>query len=441
MTWGDCIPESTFQPSSPRAMEVRGYWPTLLICAFGLCLAIAAALLLQTGQNQSLLVLCLILIAVLFPVIGSMAIGAFRAQRQALLDEVARETALEAQVVQQRAAVDTLADGLDIGILVCDGKAIVQYANRKAEELFRFEDAIGKSILAVTISYDLEQIVLTAIGENRSIRTEITIPFPEERVAIAEAWPDITGRRAFLSLYDITSLRKLERIRQDFVANVSHELRTPLASIRAMAETLADSGDDVELRAKYLDRIIDEVDRLGLISEDLLILSAAESNPVRRQSVDVAGVFRTATSQLKPKAGEKGLVLNFEGPKALLIAANAIQLTQVAMNLIENAIKYTHEGQIDVSVSQVDDSACIAVTDTGIGIGSEHLDRIFERFYRVDRGRSRSSGGTGLGLSIVKHIVEAHGGSVEVQSELGKGTTIRVCLPVGDLTGEADSAQ
>lgn len=422
-------------------MEVRGYWPIVLGCALGACLAIAAVILLQGSQNTGLGVLCLILIALLFPIVGGLAIGAFRAQRQALLDEVARETALEAQVAQQRAAVDTLADGLDIAIIICDSKAIVQYANRKAEELFRFEDAIGKSILAVTISYELEQLVLNALRENRSIRTEITIPFPEEKVAVAEAWPDITGRRAFLSLYDITALRKLERIRQDFVANVSHELRTPLASIRAMAETLSDSGEDEELRGKYLVRIVEEVDRLSLISEDLLILSAAESNPVRHQRVDLADLVRSTVSQLKPKAAEVGLELNYEGPKSAIIAANAIQLTQVAANLIENAIKYTPEGKVEVSLAQDGNMVRLTVSDTGIGIGSEHQERIFERFYRVDRGRSRATGGTGLGLSIVKHIVEAHGGTVEVESELGKGTTMRVSLPVGNPNSDQDSGQ
>lgn len=422
-------------------METRGFWPIIFLCFLGVVFAIAAALLCQTGQSGTVLVWCLVLIAALFPTVGFYAITAYRKQRQALLDEVARETALEAQVAQQRAAVDTLADGLDIAILICDAKAHVQYANRKAEELFRLEDAIGKSILAVTISYDLEQLVLSAIAENKSIRTDITIPFPEEKVAIAEAWPDITGRRAFLSLYDITSLRKLERIRQDFVANVSHELRTPLASIRAMAETLADSGDDVELRTRYLQRIIEEVDRLGLISEDLLILSAAESNPVRRQSVDLADLLRSTVTQLKPKAMEKGLELTFAGPKSIVIAANAIQMTQVAMNLVENAIKYTQEGKVEVSLDHDGKTVQFSVSDTGIGIGSEHVDRIFERFYRVDRGRSRATGGTGLGLSIVKHIVEAHGGTVDVESELGKGTTMKVTLPVGNPNPEQDSGQ
>lgn len=338
-----------------------------------------------------------------------------------------------AQLDRQRSAVDALADGLEIAIFICDSRAGILYANRRAMEIFKFDDPIGRSVLAITLSYDLEQLVLEAFKQRLPQHAEFNFSYPTEHVGTAKAWPsDDNAERVFLSIYEITDLRRLERVRQDFVSNVSHELRTPLTIIRSMAETLLDDPTpDPELSAKYLPKIVSEVDRLSLISNDLLMLSAAESNPVRKQRCDIADLFRSILEQLTSKAKEKGIETSFDGPKSLLIEANTAQLTQVAMNLIENAINYTNQGTIWISVAVEDGNAVVNVTDTGLGIPSEHLPRIFERFYRVDRARSRVSGGTGLGLSIVKHIVESHGGKVTVISALNQGSTFTVRLPVG----------
>ncbi len=346
----------------------------------------------------------------------------------------ARSELLQAQLEEQRNAVDDMADGLDIAIFICDFKANILYANRRAIELFKFDRPAGRSILAVTLSYDLEQLVVET-GRNRTPQhAEIAFSYPAERVGLAKTW-SITdgGDRVFLSVYEITDLRRLERIRQDFVANVSHELRTPLTIIRSMAETLIDDGSDLTERgSKYLNKIITEVDRLTMISQDLLVLSAAESNPVRKQRCDLCDVFRGVVQQLEPKAAKKGLELGFEGPKSAIIEANSSQMTQVALNLVDNAINYTATGSITVRVEQKDSAVSVKVTDTGIGIPSDQINRIFERFYRIDRARNRSTGGTGLGLSIVKHIVEAHGGAVKVESSLNNGSTFTVVLPIGE---------
>lgn len=344
------------------------------------------------------------------------------------------------QLERQRSAVDSLADGLEVAIFICDSRAGVLYANRGAMELFRFEDPIGRSILAITLSYDLEKLVLEAFKLRAPQHAELSFSYPSEHVGLAKAWPsDDNAERVFLSIYEITDLRRLERVRQDFVSNVSHELRTPLTIIRSMTETLLDDPTpDPELSAKYLPKIISEVDRLSMISNDLLILSAAESNPVRKQTCDIADLFRTVLEQLTSKAKEKGLETSFEGPKQFLIEANGAQLTQVAMNLIENAINYTNHGTIWVSVAEEDGNAVINVTDTGLGIPSEHISRIFERFYRIDKARSRVSGGTGLGLSIVKHIVESHGGKVTVISALNQGSTFTIKLPIGSPGDERE---
>ncbi len=341
---------------------------------------------------------------------------------------------LESQIEQQQRSIDALADGLDVAIFICDLRGLILYANRRAVEMFRFESPLGRSILAITLSYDLEQLVLDA-ARLQSVRdAELTFSYPDDRVGVAKAWvPDEDGRRVFVSVFEITSLRRLERIRQDFVSNVSHELRTPLTVIRAMAETLLDEEKpDQEQLSRYLPKIISEVDRLTMIANDLLLLSSAESNPVRKSRCDIADVFRTVAQHLRSKATDKGLQLEVEGPDSFMIEANPDQMSQVAINLIDNAINYTTNGEIHISFEPEEHSVVVKIRDTGIGIASEHLSRVFERFYRVDRARSRSTGGTGLGLSIVKHIIESHGGSVRVESALNRGSTFIVRLPVGD---------
>ena len=339
---------------------------------------------------------------------------------------------LQSQLEAQQRAVDNLADELEMALFICDYRCQIAYANRRASELFDFQDPIGRPVLAVTLSHDLERIAMEALRTEAAQSSELAFSFPKERVGLVKAWvnPEDPGR-VFLSIYDITDLRRLERIRQDFVANVSHELRTPMTVIRSMAETLLDDAEPGSNLERYLTRMIDEVDRLSLMSQDLLILSAAESNPVRKHQCDIADVFRSSVNQLEGTARAKGLEVRYEGLTACLIEANTAQMVQVAINLIQNGINYTNAGHITASIERKDDTAVIRVEDTGIGIATEHLARIFERFYRVDKGRSRITGGTGLGLSIAKHIVEAHGGTLRVESALNRGSTFTVTLPIG----------
>ena len=335
----------------------------------------------------------------------------------------------------QKSAVDAFADGLDVGIFVCDERCHIAYANRFAQLLFGFENPMGRSILAVTLSVELEHLALSSLDEKKIIETEITFSFPKERICVARAWvTNEPPKRVYLSLVEITDLRRMERVRKDFVANVSHELRTPMTVIRAYAETMIDDDDDKELRDKYLPRIISEVDRLTSITHDLLVLSTAESGPVRKGPCELGSIIRYTLNLLSPQAEEKGLALTYEGPEDLDIEANASQMTQVIVNLVENAIKYSNEGGVDLRLEDQGEYIRFDVTDTGIGIPEEHLPRLFERFYRVDKARSRASGGTGLGLSIVKHIVEAHGGSIHVDSAQNRGSTFSVVLPKGDFT-------
>lgn len=347
--------------------------------------------------------------------------------------------ALEGQLERQRNALAILTDGLQTAIFTCDTRPAIVHANRSAIEMFNFEDPQGRTVLAVTLSYELEQLLQDALHSGDPKHRELTINYPRERVVIADAWLEPGGERVFLSLYEITGLRHLERVRTDFVANVSHELRTPLTTIRAMAETLAEEYADKDLRERFLAKIMSEVDRLSLIAQDLLILSAAESNPVRKQACDLGEIMRSVTMQLRRKASEKNLTLEYDGPAHMTIEANPAQISQVVINLIDNALNYTSEGRVDVRLKESDGTVLIEVQDTGLGIPSEHQGRIFERFYRVDKGRSRATGGTGLGLSIVKHISEAHGGSIRVDSVLNKGSTFTVELPKGSPTSPTEA--
>jgi two-component system phosphate regulon sensor histidine kinase PhoR len=222
-------------------------------------------------------------------------------------------------------------------------------------------------------------------------------------------------------------------VRRDFVANVSHELRTPLTIIGGFAETLVHDDPPVDRRQQFAERILSNTRRMQRIVDDLLDLSRIESgswtpNPV---SVDLAAVAADVMTAARDAAGAKGVRLEASiHPRAREICADPTAIRQVLGNLVENAVRYTTTGHVAIfSLAREDGGVTVGVRDTGSGIAPEHLSRIFERFYRVDPGRSREEGGTGLGLSIVKHLIEAHGGTVRAESTVGVGTTISIHLP------------
>lgn len=396
----------------------------------------AAAIVLALIDRSVVGFLCAGLLVVAAVLVGNSVRDREEVESQA---EAAIE-AMELQLEKQRNALSILTDGLQTAIFTCDTRPVVVHANKTAIEMFRFTEPIGRTVLAITLSHELEEMVHRALQRGDPQRRELTIAYPQEKVVIADAWLEPGAERVFLSLYEITDLRHLERVRTDFVANVSHELRTPLTTIRAMAETLQEEHGDTVLRERFLAKIMSEVDRLSLIAEDLLILSSAESNPVRKQACDIGEILASVVHQLRRKATQKGLTLTYTGPNHLMIEANPSQINQVAINLIDNALNYTAEGSVAVTVEETEDVVRFDVTDTGMGIPSEHVGRIFERFYRVDKGRSRATGGTGLGLSIVKHIAESHGGKVTVDSSLNKGSTFTVELPRGVITSPTEAS-
>jgi two-component system phosphate regulon sensor histidine kinase PhoR len=237
--------------------------------------------------------------------------------------------------------------------------------------------------------------------------------------------------------HDVTESSQYQELRKEFVANVSHELRTPLTVIRGFVETLLDGAVRDPIKGpEYIATIQKHVGQLGNLVNDLLELSSLESQPTapRLGSVDMAAVVRRAADLLQPAAATKQQQLTVSIPAVLpVVVGNADYLERAVSNLIDNAIKYTREnGRIHVSAAPLDGEVIVEVTDNGLGIPEEDLVRIFERFYRVDRSRSREMGGTGLGLSIVKHVAQAHGGSIDVESEPGKGSTFRLRIPGGN---------
>jgi len=242
---------------------------------------------------------------------------------------------------------------------------------------------------------------------------------------------------AVIVLHDITELRKLERIRRDFVANVSHEFRTPLTAIQGFAETLIGGAmDDPQNRGRFLGIILEHSRRLARLTEDLLKLSQmdAERMELEVRSVGVAQLVESCYETAQRRAAEKGLSLTLNLPTHLPdVAGDNRRLQEVLQNLLDNAIQYTlPEGKIVLSAEPGNDEVIFTVADTGIGIPQADQPRIFERFYRVDVARSREAGGTGLGLAIAKHLIEVHGGRIWVESELGVGSKFHFSVPVFD---------
>ncbi len=320
-----------------------------------------------------------------------------------------------------------LLDTTEDAVLLVSAEGQIVQSNSVADALFGISGP--GPLLAQTLSSELDDLYKTAVRRQAQAEREVTLSRPP-RALYARLTP-ISPNEYLLVLRDLTELRRLERVRRDFVANVSHELRTPLTSIKAMAETLLDGAlHDEEVASRFLGTIIRESDRLVRLSADLLDLSRVEALGIDKKPVDLAGLVVEVAGRLSSQAekADVSLVNTIRAP--LIVHADRDEMAQVLVNLLDNAIAYTpHGGVVSLSAAETPESVTISVADTGIGILSHDIPRLFERFYRADKARSRASGGTGLGLSIVKHIVENHGGSVGVESEYNKGSVFSFTLP------------
>lgn len=346
--------------------------------------------------------------------------------------------------VDARAQQQVLFNSMIEGLLLLDRSQKIYLANRAFKNLFGLKIELrGKTILEALRLHELEDLVQRVQAEGQVFDYEVKLPDLTERWLRVNAAviSNSAGEREgiILVFHDLTRLKQLERTREEFVANVSHELRTPLSLIKGYVETLLDGArNNPEVAERFLKIIERNTNRLDLLIQDLLTISALESGRMKLnlQPIDVRAVADKVLSDLNRKAVDKNVTLANELPLSP-VRADANRLDQVFANLVDNAIKYGRpNGHVTVGGSRLEDGKLeVFVRDDGPGIPPEALDRVFERFYRVDKARSRDQGGTGLGLSIVKHIVQAHGGEVWARSELGKGTTFFFTLPPGPAAG------
>ena len=350
------------------------------------------------------------------------------------------------RLAEERAQAEAILASMVDGVLVTDMQGTVLLMNRSAEQIAGMTEStvVGRPLADTDFPADLSTLLDTLRENGIPVTHEMTFTQPEERVVEVHMAPvDVEERHLgiVIVLYDITTQRKLEIIRRDFVANVSHELRTPVASIRAMAESLhATNADDPQTTMEFLGTIIEESERLTALLNDLLQLSRIESGRhlITPGPIDLCAIIRQVAAQLMVPLSAKRQQLHLELPAAIIVLADRNALVQILLNLLDNARKYTPEGGVITVQADADTMAHLRITDTGFGIPAEDLDRIYERFYRVDKARSREQGGTGLGLSIVKHLVEMHEGRITVRSEVGVGTTFTVLLPLAaDRSEEA----
>ncbi len=330
-------------------------------------------------------------------------------------------------------------DQMTDAVVAVDERGQVQFVNRHFARLFEVEpqEAVGRPVENVLLNYEISALVTRALQQGSVQRNQLRLAHPEPRTLEGVATPLTDEEGAVMGavalLHDITRLRETNRVRQDFVANASHELRTPAASIKALAEALlAGAMSDPEHGPKFTRQIVESADRLTEILDDMLTLSRVERGAqlLEPQLIDAATAIEAAAGQVRPAADSKGITLSIDCGEEDEVYADPSSLQTLLLNLLDNAIKYTPEdGAVTVSGRPVPGGYEIAVSDTGVGIPKDDQQRIFERFYRVDRARDRRTGSTGLGLSIVKHIAEAHGGRVTVTSREGEGSTFNAFFP------------
>jgi two-component system phosphate regulon sensor histidine kinase PhoR len=324
-------------------------------------------------------------------------------------------------------------------ILISDTGRIVMM-NSAAEKLLGYsaQESLGHIYSEVGQNTGLSRLIDRCLETGDKIREEIHVYYPEEHIIDANlgAYTNEQGeiKGVIMLLHDITAIRRLEKMRSEFVANVSHELKTPITSIKGFTETLLDGAlEDPDISRSFLTIISEESDRLNRLITDILDLSKIEQKrmPLKVEEVDLSKLIKETVRIVRKEARAKNIAIYLPAEETMVLEADRDRLQQIILNLVSNAVNYTpNNGEVTITLRSTDDKYVeMIIADTGIGIPPEHLPRIFERFYRVDKARSRESGGTGLGLAIVKHLVESHHGTIHVESKEGKGTTFTVTLP------------
>ncbi|MFB5663575.1 two-component system histidine kinase PnpS [Alteribacillus sp. HJP-4] len=340
----------------------------------------------------------------------------------------------------QQERLEALIDNMGSGLIFINDRGDITLVNQYCNSIFDTDtdkwlnELYHEVIEDKTLVKLIQEVFLTEAKVRRQMQMNAKLQVHQYEVYGAPIIGDKEKLRGIvLVLHDITELKKLEQVRKDFVANVSHELKTPVTSLKGFTETLLDGAmEDPDARKQFLDIIWKESDRLQDLISDLLELSRIEQEyfHLNWQDVKVDKAVYEVIELLYPKAEEKEISLLADYPQGLVMPGDTARFKQIMINLINNAIVYTPAGgRINVTITKETDMVKLVVADTGIGISKDEWPRIFERFYRVDKARSRNSGGTGLGLAIVKHLVEAHQGHIDVESEKDKGTTFKIFFP------------
>jgi two-component system phosphate regulon sensor histidine kinase PhoR len=351
------------------------------------------------------------------------------------------------RISENEGRLKSVLDNMISGVVMIDEQGKIVLLNRTAEEMLGLPSTkiMGKDYTVIKQHFDFVKLIEECMERRELIREEIVFFFPEEQVLDVNLVPMEASTNQWtgmvIVLHDITEIRRLEKMRSEFVANVSHELKTPIAAVKGFAETLlAGALDDKDTARSFLQIIFDESERLNRLIVDILELSKIESRriPLHFSPVHVQSLMSKSMGMMAEEARKKQISLDIQVDEDIYIEADEDRLRQIVINLLSNGINYSPEGgrvkarvyTLPFNDQDEKEWVRIDIIDTGMGIPKKDLPRIFERFYRVDKARSRSSGGTGLGLSIVKHLVELHKGSISVKSEVGMGTTFSIQLPV-----------
>ena len=333
------------------------------------------------------------------------------------------------QLSYQKEELNSIISSINEGLCVIDKNGAISISNESFRKTVRNDSVKGKLYWEVIRKTRFDELMKKVRNDQKSIVDEIEF---NNQIFLCSATLCSNKEDIVATLYDITTIKNLEKTKKDFVSNVSHELRTPLTAIKGFVETLQDTNSD-DKNKHYLNIISRHTDRVIRIVNDLLLLSKLEGAPgnLELEKVNLKNLIENILKIFEQSLKEKKLALKFNASNSLpIINADPFKLEQVFINLIDNAIKYTERGEIAISLNSYNETVTIEIQDTGICIPQEHLSRIFERFYVVDSSRSRKLGGTGLGLSIVKHIVLLHNGKIDVKNIPGVGTNFIVSLPV-----------
>lgn len=343
------------------------------------------------------------------------------------------------ELTTERNQATAILESMAEGVLALDSRGHILMMNPSAKILCGMiqERATGQSVFEVLRHQEAHALIQSVLKDRARITNDMTFFQPQERVLRLHGVPcqgsEALGPCAVIVIQDVTESNRYEELRKEFVANVSHELKSPLTSIRSLTETLLEGAlDDAANNTRFVRLIDEDAARLTRLIDDLLALSQIESQavPLRLSVVELHPLMESVALSFQSHLARRGIQLRVDVPHELAVRADPDRLRQVVFNLLDNAIKYNRErGTIVLSAEPREGFVGVTVADTGIGIPEEDLVRVFERFYRVDKARSRELGGTGLGLAIVKHIVEAHGGTVSVTSHVDQGSRFSFTIP------------